>query len=270
MNKPKTNDPWPSYLRRASAVAGNFAPLELGDLPYEAALELGGDYTLKIGTTSKVHLGTFNLPAGITCAGMTEACFDLCYGLRSQLNMGVKTHTKNFLRLLWYEARRDLEGAAREFESLLRPRHTHRLHGVGDFFSQFYVNLITEVFRRNKKAVGFGYTRSFHLDMAGLASLPNFTLWASLDPFNLAEGYAWSKKMGAKRAYMTLELAEQSGDPWFQCPEQTEKRPDCASCGACFAREVKPKRTSVAFDIHSAPKVMLDYYRNLVQQLEAA
>ena len=147
-----------------------------GDLP-------NGDREFRIGTTSKTAVATFNLPAFLTCPGRTAACSSICFVPRSQLSMGSKAHMHNLARFERYERNNDLRGCAGELASLIRPFTMARIHGSGDFHSQFVVDAWTEALRKSPRTAAWCYTRSTHLDLTGLAArnLPsNFPIISAL------------------------------------------------------------------------------------------
>lgn len=203
-----------------------------------------GQAPFKIGRTSKVGFETFSLPALISCPGATESCRSICYAQKGRMGLGtaLNAYSRNMARFLRYEKADDLQGAISELLGLLWNKRHIRLHGSGDFHSQFAVDVWTGVFRECTWLVGFAYTRSFGLDLSQLAALPNFTLHLSADADNIVEALALAAQIGAKPAYMGEGLG--SG---FVCPQQLGSKESCAECRLCFDPRVKK---SVIFKLH--------------------
>jgi hypothetical protein len=118
----------------------------------------------------------------------------------------------------------------REIETLLA-KHKHgiviRLHVLGDFYSVDYVNFWIEMLEKHPKLCIFGYTARSPEKLIGqaIAKMNESDRCVIRQSRNFAynENSSWS--------YAAEESFEGKS---FDCPEQTGKLKDCASCGLCW------------------------------------
>jgi len=118
----------------------------------------------------------------------------------------------------------------REIVTLLA-KHKHgivvRLHVLGDFYSVEYVNFWAEMLEKYPKLCVFGYT----------GREPQSYIGKAINEMNKSERCVirqsrnFSYEAGSNWSYAAEESFEGSS---FDCPEQTGKVKDCASCGLCW------------------------------------
>jgi hypothetical protein len=135
-----------------------------------------GSPKLTVGSTSgkmiKSGLASFDLPAAHTCPGK-GACLNWCYawnGRFTNMPKAIANQTNN-----WASSEKD-DFAPRMIEKLKDQKHgaAVRLHASGDFYNQDYVNKWAQIAKAHPDKQFYAYTKSHHLDMSGLHSLPNF------------------------------------------------------------------------------------------------
>ena len=118
-------------------------------------------------------IGIFDLPAWFTCPGK-GLCKGYCAPLKAQVGKwkGV-AHTR------WQNYRASLGD---EFVNQMVARiqasgvQWVRFHVSGDLYNQAYAQKVSEIARRLPNVNFYLYTKSLHLDLAPLTSLPNFTV----------------------------------------------------------------------------------------------
>ena len=130
----------------------------------------------------------FCIPARRSCIGMTPLCAELCYALKNRFIFPdiAAVHAENLRRLRELEDDRHMSVAKQELlDAIPINLSLFRIHGAGDFYSQWYVDLWCEVVRARPHTHFWTYTRSFQLEFRPMLRLcPNFTLWASTDGYN--------------------------------------------------------------------------------------
>lgn len=200
----------------------------------------------------------FSLPAGpeFACPGATKAC-DGCYATKKRhLWFPVQQAFANNWNLL-----RDLEkkkkfnkAVSLLLESIPNSTEIFRIHESGDFYSQWYVDVWTEVIRQRRDVMFWTYTRSFNLDFSKIVRQPNFTLWASTDNFNLKKSNSFIrryKNSNVKRAYGPWEHDALVPNNSFACPVTTGKMDVAGACEKCMLCVTKHKTSkNVVFMAH--------------------
>ena len=198
----------------------------------------------------------FGVPAGseFSCPGATSVCETVCYagklerifnGMRqnmlSNYDMITQSNGRQVMRMLdtmitEFEQECERKGADKLF----------RIHHDGDFFKVAYVNAWHAVMLRHPEVKFWAYTRSFHL-VKGLANIPNFTLYLSVDSENLdsaIECYAanpWVKLAALGKTFDDAKaLLSAMGVKGARCPELNGAIPlisvnggACVTCGLC-------------------------------------
>lgn len=192
----------------------------------------------------------FSLPAGpdFSCPGATEACKG-CYAQKQRFIFSnvQKLMARNWRTYLDYKDRNDVTGAAKEIASLIDKKlDLFRISESGDLDSDFAVQMWAAVARLLPNTKFFGYTRSFHLDVSPLVSLPNVQFWASTDPYNLEVAQDFvnrNKQYGIKHAYGPWDHATPIPENSFICPSVSGKIPIESACSKCKLCIVKDRTT---------------------------
>lgn len=182
----------------------------------------------------------FSLPAGpdFSCPGATEACKG-CYAQKQRFIFSnvQKLMSRNWRTYLHYRKSDDVEGAATALAKLIDTKlDIFRISESGDLDSDFAVRMWTAVAKKLPNTKFFGYTRSFHLDISPLVSLPNVQFWASTDPHNADEAVKFVeryKQHGVKHAYGPWEHGAALPANSFLCPSVTGKIPIESACNKC-------------------------------------
>lgn len=190
----------------------------------------------------------FALPAGTSCPGASDYCALKCYAKHG--NYRFASVRERYLAN--WEAAQDLDTFVEMMAAELSQLPTGavvRIHTSGDFFSVPYVTAWHQIARLNPHLRFYAYTRSWtvpELETALrdlLAALGNVKLWASHDQTMPEPPLGW-------------RIATIAGPNWrdiapgyIRCPEQTGRKPDCASCGICFAAKLK-ESARLAFRLH--------------------
>lgn len=134
----------------------------------------------------KVTIGSFNLPAIVTCPGAMD-CMTYCYAMQGRFAMS-RTQAIRFRNLISLKECSDMvKLLTKEFISWIVGNvgddgvAVLRLHDSGDFFSQEYVNAVAEAVERTRgmlpalldhdvKFIPYAYTKSLNLDLSPLVS----------------------------------------------------------------------------------------------------
>lgn len=215
-------------------------------------------------TQGNLKLGTgvwhWNLPAGSawSCPGASAWCdaslFGGCYAeeTRHPRSYG-SAHVKAIYRRNWEAVQTEnLAQWCRDMTEWItlknkRARHLRnqvrvvRIHTSGDFFSTAYINAWRSVALRCPDVKFYAYTRSWVIPelvemLEAFRAMPNVTLWASWDSTMEQPPTGWPVASVARREdgidtdrFRFLML----------CPEQAGRKPDCTSCGVCWAPKLK-------------------------------
>lgn len=189
----------------------------------------------------------FDLPAGpeFSCPGASEWCRVNCYARKGHF---LFANVQDKYARNW-EAAQDLNGLAAALCAELAnlPAGTVvRLHTSGDFFSADYILMWRGLAQIFSGIRFYAYTHSWSrldllLALEELRAEPNVKLWASEDPSTGPAPDGW------RVAKVFSSFGESSG--YASCPEQTGRKPNCASCGLCFADRLRSD-ARLAFHTH--------------------
>jgi len=120
----------------------------------------------------------------------------------------------------------------KEIESLML-KHKEgiviRLHVLGDFYSVEYVKFWEEMLLKHPKLCLFGYTARGSLDPIGEAIM--FLNMKLSERCVIRQSRNFAHNESNNWSYAAEESFEGAS---FDCPEQTDKIKDCASCGLCW------------------------------------
>ena len=106
-----------------------------------------------------------------------------------------------------------------------------RLHVLGDFYSTQYVNFWQSMLLQYPKLSVFGYTgRELSSDIGNSVRNLNISY-----PEQWVVRYSRNHETTSKRGGEWFAAEESFDGPAFDCPEQTGKVKDCASCGLCWS-----------------------------------
>lgn len=200
----------------------------------------------------------FSLPAGpdFSCPGATKAC-EGCYAQKHRhLWTPVQTVMANNWHLLRkFESKNQTEEAAKAITSLIRSdAKVFRLYESGDFHSQWAIDMWAKVVRARPDVYFWAYTRSFNLKFSKLTRLPNFTLWASTDEYNLEQASKFVNRFRDNRvkyAYGPHDHNDPLPPVSFVCPVTNGKLDLKGACEKCMLCVHKSKTyKSVVFLKH--------------------
>lgn len=105
---------------------------------------------------SKTECYSFDLPAKITCPGMTKACGDKCYAASMmRIYKGVAAKYARNLELA------NSDDFVMRMVRDIPPRCEFRIHVSGDFYSAEYVDKWIEIVKRRPDVTFYSYTRSW-------------------------------------------------------------------------------------------------------------
>lgn len=186
----------------------------------------------------------FSLPPSkqFSCPGETTACAK-CYAKKGNF---VFANTKRLQQDNWEVVNTEENIPAKLSNIMPKNSNIYRIHISGDFFSQEYVDMWADVIKAKPHTRFWAYTRSFHLNFTKLTRLPNFTLWASADEYNLKEAKQFVRrfrKSGTKLAYGPWDKEKEIPDNSFICPATSGKIEASGACEKCMLCVVK-KRTN--------------------------
>lgn len=182
-----------------------------------------------------------------TCPGATEECQAICYAARPVAEDG-----QVFQMWLRNSLTEDVPADLPPGCTLLR------LHISGDFTTEHYIDGWTALISRHPDVLVWAYTRTWRVPallpaLERLRALPNVQLFASMDKSTQELPPAtWRRSWieGDPRADVSrLSWANREtvdGAMTFMCPEQTDAKVDCESCGYCL----KGHRGDVTFAQH--------------------
>lgn len=104
-----------------------------------------------------------------------------------------------------------------------------RLHALGDFFSEEYVQFWMRMLRTYSNLAVFGYTARHPVTPIGDAVWHMNRRWPGRCIIRFSDGQLPEMS--------TVSIGDESGCPpnAFICPEQTGKTRCCATCGACWS-----------------------------------
>ena len=152
----------------------------------------------------KVGAKAFDLQPGKTCV----KCKICCFGQKGFYkvfpkaclkkwfrNFKLAKNTKLFITTLSSEIKR------------LKTTEIIRIHAVGDFYDQDYLNAWAEIIKQNPTMHFYAYSKSLHLDWSEILSLPNFQRIQSLGG-EFDSLINWSEPVA--RVFKTLEELEEA------------------------------------------------------------
>ena len=210
------------------------------------------DHVFHLSSPSKVSLKSkcsFGLPAGpaFSCPKATRACKN-CYAKKGRFAFKTvsKALMKNWKLVKEYEAQNKFERMVKKLSKSIPNNSTiFRIHTVGDFYSQFYLDVWTEIIRQNPKISFWAYTRSFDLNFQRIVRLPNYNMFVSTDQYNKqeAEGFVQRyAKSHIRFAYGPCAHDVTLPDGAVICPvtNKTLKSDGaCEKCKICIKKEGK-------------------------------
>ena len=186
--------------------------------------------------THNADLGvmTANLPPDKTCPGKSPWCKKYCY---AQHGRWLYPNVQKSLIARWQASRRagwvhQCTVEARLHADILR------IHSAGDFYNRQYIQRWVQVARRAPYVQFYTYTRTWRCGAAWaeslrtLDSVPNMTVWLSVDPTTAHEARPLDKD---GQRWRTAWVAGSDGAPAVNCLKQLHKGVEnCRSCRRCF------------------------------------
>lgn len=181
----------------------------------------------------------FSLPAGkdFSCIGETSLCAKDCYARKgNHFRHGVQqAFVNNYLFLKDAEARNDTTGAVDMLKTNINVKAgLMRIHESGDFFSQWYVDVWTQVAKDLPDVKFWFYTRSFGLDFSALTVLDNVSGWASTDDENMLTAIDFVKRSGLRHAYGPITENSVTPTNTVICPATSGKLDVVGACESCM------------------------------------
>jgi len=191
---------------------------------------------LVMNTTLKVK--TWNIQPSFTCPGKTRWCKRNCYACKGQYVFPSVQEA-----MAW----RTLETLGSHFVSSMvaeckRLRNkVVRVHSAGDFYSVEYLQKWIDIAKACPEVTFFTYTRTWHIPsflpkLQEFASLPNVTLWFSVDPSD--------KHVPEWDNIARIEGSIGAGE--VSCKKQLTEGESCKTCEMCF----DGSHNDVVFHVH--------------------
>jgi len=207
----------------------------------------------------------FSIPAGDSCPGKSQVCFDACYARKNYFALKA---AKSAYKQNWQTA------DTNEFVSLMvneikrRPEKLFRIHSAGDFYSPEYVKKWIQIAEACPDVKFYAYTRSWRVkpilkQLLQFRRLTNVRLWFSIDK---ETGLPKRKYKRIRLAYMqvgTDDVPKSSCDLVFRdyslrkieakkvngvfvCPPENAVNHDmtCTQCGYCWRFTPQNERDS--------------------------
>lgn len=136
-----------------------------------------------------------------------------------------------FARRIDHTSPEFLPRLAREIATLCLKREgvLIRLHALGDFFSEEYVEFWMRMLRTYSNLAIYGYTARHPVTPLGNMIFMMNERWRGRCMIRFSDGQL--------PAMSTVSIGSEEGCPSdaFVCPEQTGKTRCCATCGACWS-----------------------------------
>lgn len=216
----------------------------------------------------------FSIPAGDSCPGKSELCFEHCYARKNHFTRPavIGAYVEN-----WKAAEKDdfvdlmVEHIKQQDEKLMR------LHAAGDFYSAEYVKKWIAIIKACPEVNFYAYTRSWRVPsiykaLLAFAKLPNAKLWFSVDQ---ETGLPKRKPQNVRFAYMQIrnkdrneeDLPPSSCDLVFRdhvlrkqvikkindvmvCPhENGVTELTCEQCKFCYTNDTKERQTLISLRV---------------------
>jgi hypothetical protein len=151
---------------------------------------------LVLGNSKLGKIYNWSLPAGDTCPGKTDTCFDDCYARSGTYRFGnVRlAHSRN----LAFSQRPEFVGRMAAYIKAFAIRLI-RIHAAGDFYDAAYTDKWYQIASQSHDTVLYCYSRSWHDTdrslqdaLMRLGNLPNVRLWLSVDRDTGRPGPGWN------------------------------------------------------------------------------
>lgn len=125
----------------------------------------------------------WSIPAGDTCPGKSDLCFEACYARKNHFTHKtvITAYKQN------YKASQNVNFVNWMVEEInKRPEKLFRIHAAGDFYNAAYVDKWAEIAQSCPDVKFYCYTRSWRIpDIYGallrFKKLPNVRIWFSID-----------------------------------------------------------------------------------------
>jgi hypothetical protein len=236
------------YLPDTRAV--ELSPFGIGNLKIGMGVHT---YSRPAGRPRVENVGGAEVNAGGTCPGSTDECEDICYAKR----------ISGVVRMI-YDG-----NTGSDVPPLPDECRVLRIHISGDFDSVAYINSWRARLLERPDITAWAYTRSWRVPallpaLEELRALPNFQLFASMDPTckelppagwrrawidrswdrALKSGYPTEERLmfipllnGESQVHQDvprLQVNIEDGTSSYICPEETKHKANCLECGYCF------------------------------------
>jgi len=178
---------------------------------------------LRYGNSKIGHIYNFSLPAFKTCPGKTEFCSRFCYGVRGCY---AQKHTINALENNFNQSQQPdfCNPLKREITSI--KCKIIRIHVVGDFYSECYINQWINIAKEFPNKTFYAYTRSWRVQsllepLNRLRQLDNCFISASTD---------FTHPDLPDSSWRVVSI---NGDG-IPCPHDSNENINCLDCKLCF------------------------------------
>ncbi|WP_427366532.1 GP88 family protein [Candidatus Caldatribacterium saccharofermentans] len=172
---------------------------------------------------------TFSLPPILTCIGSTPHCREICYGVKGGqvlLTRVVKSYNRN---LAATEKPNFVERMARAIENAMQSGEVKafRIHVVGDFYSQAYLEKWKEIARRFPDLRFAAWTKSWQLDFSKLPENMNVF-------YSIVKDTVVVNPTIHRYCILDEEGKYLKRKDVFVCPYPDIKEGACERCWACY------------------------------------
>ena len=192
----------------------------------------------------------FNLPAGVTCPGASEACSAMCYAKKTE-------RIYSNARLAYAANLEQVQGSKDWTDDVIgqikaKRIATVRIHAKGDFYSAEYILEWIDIAAACPDTIFFAYTRSWRVAgllpaLEALKALKNVRLLASVDWTTGPAPDGWrAARMMDKAESKAIKAGARPAVAGIVCLEQAGKAESCGDCKVCF----KPGKGTVNFILH--------------------
>lgn len=226
-----------------------------------------------LATAGNVKVGamtTFNTLAFHACPGRTSFCVSVCYDIHSLKTLvgGMKTLQKAAYSTHLVQNDIGKWSSMMKIDLMNCGTEIVRIHVGGDFMSEAHIKAWGTLMKAFPHKTFFAYTRSWaianlRVELNKLRSLPNFTLFASVDPstdqttsaYISLESENWRKAYIVDNSPLVTNIYIQDiKTPTIVCPEQLGKVGSCLECGWCFKEKLSKSPLHVKFLEHGKGK----------------